>query len=139
MNEVESLLAELTGDEKIIVSRIRNLILDIDPRVGERLSYGVPYFFHHRAICFVWPISKQPPNYPPPAPGREKVTFGFCYGNLLSNDQGLLMLENRKQVAIIKLYSVKDIDEHKFREIMLEAILIDDQFAKNKKTKKRHG
>jgi hypothetical protein len=135
MKEVESLLAELTGDEKIIVSRVRNLILDNDPRIGERLSYGVPYFFHQRAICFLWPISKQPKNYPLPAPGREKVTLGFCYGNLLSNDQGLLQLENRKQVSVIKLYSPRDIQEQKFREIIQEAIMIDDQFAKQKKTK----
>jgi uncharacterized protein YdhG (YjbR/CyaY superfamily) len=135
MKEVESLLAELAGDEKIIVSGVRNLILESDPRIGEKLSYGVPYFFHHRAICFLWPISKQPKNYPPPAPEREKVIFGFCYGNLLSNDQGLLQLENRKQVSIIKLYSPKDIQEQKFREIIQEAIIIDDQFAKRKKTK----
>jgi hypothetical protein len=138
MKEVESFLAELAGDEKIIVSNVRNLILESDPRIGERLSYGVPYFFHHRAICFLWPISKQPKNYPAPAPGREKVTFGFCYGNLLSNDQGLLQLENRKQVSIIKLYSPRDIDEQKFREIIQEAIMIDDQFTKRKKMK-HHG
>jgi hypothetical protein len=135
MKEVESLLAELIGDEKIIVNGVRNLILESDPRIGERLSYGVPYFFHHRAICFLWPISKQPKNYPPPGPGREKVTFGFCYGYLLSNDQGLLQLENRKQVSIIKLYSPNDIQEQKFREIILEAIMIDEQFAKRKKPK----
>ena len=138
MKEVETFLAELSGDEKTIVSRIRNLILDCDPRIGERLSYGVPYFFHHRAICFLWPISKQPPNYPPPAPDREKVSFGFCYGNLLSNDQGLLLLENRKQESINKIYRPKDIQEQKFREIILEAIIMDDEFAKQKKSK-RHG
>jgi hypothetical protein len=137
MKLVESLLAELAGDEKLIVSRIRNMILESDPRIRERLSYGVPYFFHHRAICFLWPISKQPKNYPPPAPGWERVTFGFCYGNLLSNDQGLLKLENRKQVSIIKLYGPRDIQEQAFKEIIQEAIMIDDQFTKLK-TIKRH-
>ena len=133
MQYVTTFIAELSGAEKIIVSRIRNMILDSDPRISEGLSYGVPYFSHNRRICFLWPISKQPGGYPPPGPDREKVSFGFCYGNLLSNSQGLMMMEERKQVSVIKLYSPKDIDENSFREIINEAVLVDDQFAKRKK------
>jgi hypothetical protein len=129
MQDVENLINDLPSDERVITKRLRSIILDADPRIQEKLSYGVPYFFHNRRICFVWPASCQPYStdkaFPP-----EKVTLGFCYGNLLSNDQGVLIKENRKQVYLIKYKSLAEIDEQTVREILQEAIMIDDSFRK---------
>lgn len=135
MQSVEDLIANLPNDEKVIVIRLRNLILGADPRIQEKLAYGVPYFFHNRRICFLWPVSALPCGYDKVQYNDEKVSFGFCYGNLLSNDQRVLQLEKRKQVAVIKFSSTRQIDDRVIREIMQEAILIDDNFGKNKKTK----
>ena len=134
MQDVETLIAELPSDERTIVKRLRALILDVDPRIQEKLSYGVPYFFHHKRICFVWPTSCLPCGYDT-AKDDTKVTLGLCYGNLLSNEQGLLLQEGRKQVFVIKYTSPKEIDEKAVREIIQEAVLVDDEF--NKKKKKR--
>jgi hypothetical protein len=133
MNEVTDLIADLPDDERIISERLRALILEAEPRLQERLSYGVPYFFHHRRVCFIWPASLIPAAYKPKEPSPKKVTLGLCYGNLLSNEQGLLEKGNRKQVYTIGFISSADINDQAIREIILEATLVDDQFKKTKK------
>src|SRR6187549_1741561 len=133
MQDVETVIAELPSDERAIAKRLRALILDIDPRIREKLSYGVPYFFHHRRICFVWPTSCLPCGEYSLKKTGTKVTLGLCYGNLLSNDRGLLLQEGRKQVFVIKYTSVNEIDEKAVREILQEAVLVDDEFNKVKK------
>lgn len=130
MEDVEDFIAGLEGDEKIIVTRLRSLILDTDPRIREKLSYGVPYFFHHRRICFLWPVSHLPCSMDERRLVSEKVHFGFCYGNLLSNEQNLLLAEGRKQVYLIKFTTPSEIDERLVREIIHEAVLLDDTFKK---------
>lgn len=129
MNQVTDLIADLPADERIMVSRLRTLILETDPRLQEKLSYGVPYFYHNRRICFLWPASLVPPCNKP----KHQVTLGLCYGTLLSDEQGLLDKGNRKQVCTIGFSSLKEISDQVIREIILEAVLVDDQFKKKKR------
>ena len=56
------------------------------------------------------------------------MTIGFCYGNLLSNDQGLLQKGKRKQVFTIPVNTLADIKEALLREIVNEAIIADNAF-----------
>jgi uncharacterized protein YdhG (YjbR/CyaY superfamily) len=133
MQAVEQFIENLPKDERLIAKRLRQLVLDCDPRLQEKLSFGVPYYAHHRAILFIWPASHV--VYGTPRKRPSGVTLGFCYGNLLSNDQGLLLKENRKQVYIIKFSSADEIDERLITEIIQEAILVDDTFKKKKKKK----
>src|SRR5687768_3495016 len=133
MKEVTDVLADLPDDEKVISVMLRSIILNCDPRIQEKLSYGVPYFFHHRRICFIWPNSLIPFGYNAKEIRSTKVTLGLCYGNMLSNDQGMLHLGNRKQVATIGFSSASEIKDQLIQEIILEAVLLDDQFHKPKK------
>lgn len=133
MKDVAGFIADLPGTERLITSRLRTIILESDPRLQEKLSYGVPYFFHHRRICFLWPVSHLPPRYSLWPENQSKVTLGLCYGNLLSNEQGILQKEGRKQVYMIRYSSLNEIDETAVREIILEAVLIDEAFKKKKK------
>jgi hypothetical protein len=130
MMEVEDFIMALPKDEQLLLNRLRSIILDCDPRIQEKLSYSVPYFFHHRRICFLWPSSACS------GPKDAKILLGFCYGNLLSNEQRLLAGERRKQVYTARFSSLSEIDERVIREVVLEAVLVDEQFAKAKKTKK---
>lgn len=131
MPEIEDFIEGLPRVEKLIVKRLRQLVADCDPRLQEKLSYGVPCFFRHRSILFLWPASHVPYGLPRKRP--TGVTLGFCYGNRLSNDQGLLLKENRKQVYIITFHSLEEINEPVIREIIQEAILLDETFAKKKR------
>jgi hypothetical protein len=126
--DVETFIAGLESSERVIVNRLRKLILDADPRLQERLSYGVPYFYHHRRVCFIWPASHFPCSDDRRKEYPEKVQLGFCYGNLLSNDQGVLLAEGRKQVYLMKFTMLSEINDSIIREIVMEAMMVDDSF-----------
>lgn len=134
MQEIEAFIDNLPKDEQMIVKRLRALILQTDPRIVEKLSYGVPYFYRNRRLFFLWPASAIPCREQRkktlPAP---KVTLGFCSGNLLSNVQRLLSGGGRKQVYTLGIASLSDIDERLLCEVFYEAILVDDQFIKRNK------
>jgi Domain of unknown function (DU1801) len=122
--------------ERLIFSRLRKFILDTDPRLIETKSYGVPYYSRHKRICFIWPVSA--PDAPKAKNQKQDgtlVSLGFCYGNLLSNEQGLLLAEGRKQVYIIRLRSLSELTsiEKQIAEILNEALLVDEIEKKRKK------
>jgi hypothetical protein len=133
VEDVAEFIAGLDPGEKTIVNRLRNLILDTDPRLQEKLSYGVPYFFHNRRVCFIWPASHFPCSEDKRKEYPEKVQLGFCYGNLLSNEQGVLLAEGRKQVYLMKFTSPSEINDQIIREIVMEAVMVDDSFRSLKK------
>ncbi|MBK8291539.1 MAG: hypothetical protein IPK96_12000 [Flammeovirgaceae bacterium] len=65
---------------------------------------------------------------------NEKGTsLGFNQGYLMSNEDGVLKAEGRKQVYVLYLKSIKDLDENHVRALLFEAAMIDDQFVKKKK------
>ena len=61
------------------------------------------------------------------------VSLGFCQGNLMSNEDGVLLAEGRKQVYCMYFNSLDEIDEHQLRALFFEADLVDQQFARKKK------
>jgi hypothetical protein len=90
-------------------------------------------------VCFIWPVSA--PNAPKAKNQTQDGTIlslGFCYGNKLSNAQGLLLAEGRKQVYIIRFKSVQDLDklENQVREIIMEAVMLDGASRKKPKSLK---
>jgi hypothetical protein len=48
----------------------------------------------------------------------------------MSNEEGTLLAEGRKQVYVMYFMSLKDLDEQQVRARLFEAAMIDDQFAK---------
>lgn len=87
-------------------------------------------FYHRNArVCFLYPASL------PYSGISTGVSFGFNKGYLLSNEQGLLDMGTRKEVAYIALQHEKDINEAAFLEILHEAVLIDSEMSSGKKKK----
>lgn len=64
------------------------------------------------------------------------VTLGFCYGNLMSNEDGALKADGRKQVYCIYFKSLNEIKDEQIRALLFEAELIDESFKKRKSVKK---
>lgn len=112
-------LDALTPVERAICIRLRALIADNYPEMTETWAYGAPFYKRRSRVCFLYPASL------PYSGVKEGVQFGFAKGNLLSNEQGLLHLGNRKEVAYISVQEEKDIREGLFLEILHEAILLD--------------
>ncbi len=128
---IDEIVSRLPGEERIIVIRLRNLILECLPLAAEKNLYGAPFYTHHRMICFIWP-----PSIFWAAKNRslkvKGVTLGFCQGNLMANEKGILLKENRRKMYCMYFKSIKDIDDEQIRAFLYEADLIDQTFRKTK-------
>jgi hypothetical protein len=129
---VDEFLRFLPEEESKIVLALRSLVQDCIPDVKERLAYNVPYYYRYSRICFIWPASV------PWGKRQEKsgVEFGFCSGHLLS-DASYLDKGNRKEVYIKTFQSVREIDGEALRQLLYEAVSIDEAGALLKKDRKR--
>ncbi|TGL72112.1 DUF1801 domain-containing protein [Leptospira jelokensis] len=58
-NEVERYLNQLPEKEKKVLSKLREQILAISPNMEERLSRGVPFFYHLGKRCVGFRFSKN--------------------------------------------------------------------------------
>lgn len=123
---VEDLLAFLPDDEEKIAVRLREIILECIPDAKEKLSYNVPFYSRFTRICYIWPGSV-------PWGGKTKqgVDIGFCRGNLLS-DVSYLDKGKRKQVFTKTFYSTKEIDLEMLRQLLYEAVVVDEEQSKKK-------
>jgi hypothetical protein len=133
---VDEAILTLDKKELAMFNCLRALIRECLPKAMEEPKYGlgVPFYRHHRMICFLWPSSfywgpkkKEKSGKPP------MVTLGFCYGNLMSNEDGALHADGRKQVYCMYFKSMDEIKEDKIRALLFEAELVDESFKKKSK------
>lgn len=127
MDAVQEYIAALEGEEKQIANYLYEIVLSTSPKFKTKLSYGVPYFSINYRVCFIWPASS------PYAIEKEGVQFGLCKGSLLSNHQGILDMGNRKEVAIVNFTQANQINEDALREILFEAIEVDEMVFRSRK------
>jgi hypothetical protein len=134
--DIDQMIAILPREEQVIVKRLRALIQECIPQATEKgyYDFGIPFYTRNRLICFIWPPSASSE----PGAKLEKlkakgVSLGFNQGNLMSNEDGALLSEGRKQVYVMYFKKLKDIDENQVRALLFEAAMIDEQFAKKKK------
>jgi hypothetical protein len=133
---VDEVILSLPKPERIIVNKLRQLILECLPKATEKISYGAPFYSHNRMICFIWPPSIFWGSQRPLETQQSKaVKLGFCQGNLMANEDGVLLAEGRKQVFCMYFKSVNEIREEQIRALLFEAELVDDSFKRIKKTK----
>ena len=117
--DFDSFLDALHPDERAICLRIRGLLQHNFPELKETWAYGAPFYKGKKRICFLYPASL------PYSGLAQGVNLGFNRANFLSNEQGLLQMGNRKEVAYIPILKEKDIQEALFLEILHEAVLLD--------------
>ncbi|MFZ5972916.1 MAG: DUF1801 domain-containing protein [Bacteroidota bacterium] len=137
LKSVEEVILGLPRNEAVIVKRLRALVLECLPKAEEKVSYGVPYYVHHRMICFIWPPSIYWGRQKPETLQAKGVTLGFCQGNRMSNEDGALLAEGRKQVLCKYYRSLKEIDDAQVRAWLFEAEWIDEGFQKKRKAQKK--
>ena|SRR6478736_2089662 len=133
---VDEIVEALPRSEQVIVKRLRALVLECLPKAEEKSYYdmGVPFYRHHRLICFIWPPSIYwGPKRTSETQQAKGVALGFNQGNLMSNQDGVLLAEGRKQVYCMYFHSLKDIDEAQVRALLFEAGMIDEGFKKKRK------
>jgi len=117
MKPIDEYILSLKGQQKEIISAI-DLVLREGYKINGVIKWRIPFYQRKTNICYLNPIK------------NDGVEFVFYRGKHFSNQHGLLQSKGRKQVAGIELYSADDIPEEPIHEIIEEAILLDDRFAK---------
>lgn len=135
---VDEAIQTLPKTELVMVQHLRSLIAECLPKAIEepKFGLGVPYYKHHRQICFIWPSSFYWGPQKREISGKPSmVTLGFCYGNLMSNEDGALKADGRKQVYCMYFKSLSEINDEQVRALLFEAELIDESFKKGRPLK----
>ncbi len=131
---VDELVFTLPKEEQVIVKKLRAIILECLPKAEEKISFGAPFYSHHKMICFIWPPSLQWGVQRKAGKHAHKgVSLGFCQGHLMANEEGLLLQEGRKQVYTMYFTKPQEIKEEQIRSLLFEAELIDQRFSSSKK------
>jgi hypothetical protein len=122
----------LPEDELQITEFLRALIWECVPEVEERLSFNVPYYFRNAGLFFIWPgsVGWGKATY-------KGVRFGFQSGYLIPDEIGYLDKAGRKMIYWRDFHSVAEIDVDVLRAYIFEAVLVDDQKVKRKRSVKR--
>jgi hypothetical protein len=120
MDAVEGYILDRESPQQEIMFRLHEMLLEY-PGMHTRIRYRIPFYDRNSWICYLSPKK------------AGRVELAFIYGNRLSNEQGLLEAHGRKQVAGISFSSVREIEEQKVREVILEAILLDEAMGKGEK------
>lgn len=122
----------LPESELEIVERLRDLVLQVLPASGEKLSWNVPFYKLHATVCFIWPSSVLWGK----TKIHEGVRLGFNKGYLMENSDGYLEQGGRKQVFVRDILTRDEIDDDRILALLHEAVLIDEELAREKRTKK---
>jgi hypothetical protein len=134
--DIDEMIATLPRDEQVLVKRLRALILECIPQATEKAykDMVMPFYKRNRLICFIWPPSASwKPNDDHEKQKAKGVSLGFNQGNLMANEDGVLLSEGRKQVYMMYFKQLDDIDDNQIRALLFEAAMIDEQFATKKK------
>jgi len=122
---VGDFLNSLPDNELKIVENLRELILETIPNCKEKLAYNVPFYYRHSRIVFIWPASV------PWGSVDNGVVLGFCKGTQLFD----LNTTDKKSVGRKIFTTLKEINHNKIRQLLYEAVLLDEQDHKQKRKK----
>ena len=119
MGPIDEFIAAQVRETREIIEALRTLILESGPDIEERLAHRIPFYYYHGRFCYINPV-------------KGGVDLGFCHGNELSNTQGLLESKERVEVKTIFISSLIDFPTDAIRQILQEALLLNEWHAKNK-------
>lgn len=122
--EVLLFIEESEGVQKEIMLRLHTVITEF-PEVTAKIRYKIPFYYRKSWICYLNPIKK------------DKVELAFPRGSELSNEQGLLQANGRKQVRGVIFENENDLPWQSIHEILQEAFLLDEEVKYASKRKKK--
>lgn len=114
MKGATQFIDQLSENQSQIVSVLDDLILS-NPEVISKIRYSIPFYYRRSWICYLNPIKS------------DGIDLVFLRGRELSNVQELLDTTGRKQVAGLKIFNIDQLSFNSLREILQEALILDDQ------------
>lgn len=124
MTGVEDLIYQYDGHQREIMIYFHNLLtvsFDLTPKI----TFKNPCYYGKSWICYLKPTK------------QSKVELAFLRGNELSNAQGILTHNGRKQLMSIEFENLGGIQHNIVNEILHEAILLDRTKPYESKRKSR--
>ncbi len=113
MITVESFIYQYEGKQQEVMLYLHHLLIK-EFNLIDKIRYKIPFYDYKSWICY------QNPKR------NGVVELAFTKGNKLSNQQGLLESKGRKQVSSIEFTSLAEIPKQQLKEIIHEAILLDE-------------
>jgi hypothetical protein len=89
-----------------------------------KIRFKIPFYYQNSWVCYLNLLK------------GNGIELAFLRGNELSNSQGILSHNGRKQVAGISFYGMDEIPIEAVREIIHEALLLDKSIPYPSKRKK---
>jgi uncharacterized protein len=108
MSKVDDYIEALDDNRRVIAERVRELLLEYVPGIEEKFSFKIPFYHYYGMFCYLNMI-------------KDGIALGFCRGKDLTLSFPQLEQEERKMIALVKLYSTKDIVTKQVREIIVAA------------------
>ncbi len=113
MNKVDNFISELPTWKINIINHLRVLIKESHPAITESIKYNTPFYEYKGQLCY---ILVKP----------SKIELSFSKGYKLNPLHKGLVKRNRKQVRTLLFRQKTGVDEMKVRELMQEALMIND-------------
>ena len=113
MSTVEDYIYSREDNQQEILLYFHNLLISF-PGVTSKIRFKIPFYYQKTWVCYLNPLK------------NGGISLCFLRGYELSNEQGLLESKGRKQVTSIDFSSANDIPEKEIREIVNEALLLDE-------------
>ena len=124
MTEVEDHIYQYEGNQREVLLFFHQLLTgELD--LTAKITFGNPCYYKHSWICYLKPDK------------AGAVELAFMRGNELSNAQGLLESRGRKQLCSVLLSDVSSAPLDTIREVLHEAILLDESTPYESKRKKK--
>lgn len=114
MSDVEIYIYQYEGEQRDTLLYLDFILTSLDFDLTPKIKYKIPFYYHKSWICYLNP------------PKDRSVEFAFTRGNELSNANGLLSSNGRKQVSSVMYKSRADINKEQIFETIHEALLLDE-------------
>jgi uncharacterized protein len=108
MSKVDDYIETLDDTSSNIAAQVRQLLLEYVPGIEEKFSFKIPFYHYFGMFCYINAI-------------KDGIALGFCRGKDLAIAFPQLEVEGRKIVALVKLYSPKDIITKEVRRLIIAA------------------
>jgi hypothetical protein len=94
---------------------------NLPPFAACAIKWKIPFYMLRRNFCY---LNRHP----------DHITLGFPHGYKLAARPGILLGENEnlKHVRYLEIFSPEDLYSNKTREILYEAIMLDEMLAKSR-------
>ncbi len=123
MSQATNIISDWSPEQKEVALFLHDWFTE-ELGLTDRITFDNPCYYGKSWICYLRPSPKN------------KVELAFLRGNELSNEQGLLESKGRKQLMSVEFARAREIPMKTLREILNEAILLDESVPYQSKRKK---